>query len=172
MKEQVLVTKIIKKEAQFLWNEWIAFRCWCLLLFNYTPVHVEIFFMNYSIVAYCTYLFFTFSVIIYVGLVCHQHGKVYSLQIFNGNKEISDRTNNILLLCYYLFNLGYCLLTLYTWPKIADLKACIEQVAHRAGTILYILGILHCINIFLIIFISYHQQDSSTSKQILWTIIW
>ena len=123
--------------------------------------------MNYSILAYVLYLLFTFTVIVYVGLVCHKNGKIYSLQIFNGDEELSNRTNHILLLCYYLFNLGYCLLTIYTWPNIADWKNCINQVAYRAGTILYILGIMHCINIFMIIFIAHRQQHSSPTKHIL-----
>ena len=110
--------------------------------------------MNYNIIGYAIYLLFTFTIIVYVGKLCYRHGKIYSLQIFNGNEELTNRTNSILLLCYYLFNLGYCLLTIYSWETINTWKACMENICMRAGFILISIGILHLINIGAIIFIS------------------
>jgi hypothetical protein len=117
--------------------------------------------MNYNIVAYCLYLFFTFTVIIYVGLVCYKNGKVYSLQIFGGDEELTLRTNNILLLCYYLFNLGYCLINIYNWNHIDNWRYCIESVSQKAGIILTAIGILHLFNILAIIYIAQRKKYSS-----------
>ena len=117
--------------------------------------------MNYNILGYSIYLIFTFTVIVKVGLICYHHGKVYSLQIFNGDIELTERTNNILLLCYYLFNLGYCLITIYTWQKTENWQQCIEAVCKKAGFILISIGTLHLINIVTIIYISHKQKYSS-----------
>jgi DNA modification methylase len=117
--------------------------------------------MNYNILGYSIYLIFTFIVIVKVGLLCYKHGKIYSLQIFNNDVELTERTNNILLLCYYLFNLGYCLVTIYTWQKINDWQHCIASVCSKAGLILLSVGILHLINIVTIIYISHKQKFHS-----------
>jgi uncharacterized membrane protein HdeD (DUF308 family) len=117
--------------------------------------------MNYNILGYCIYLFFTFTVIVYVGLLCFKNGKVYSLQIFNNDEELTNTTNNILLLCYYLFNLGYCLATIYNWQAVKTWQNCIESVCKKAGLILITIGVLHLINIIIIIYISYKQKHSS-----------
>lgn len=117
--------------------------------------------MNYNILGYSIYLIFTFTVIVKVGLLCYKHGKVYSLQIFNGDTELTERTNNILLLCYYLFNLGYCLITIYSWQKINDWQHCISSVCSKTGFILLTVGILHLLNIITIIYISHKQKFSS-----------
>lgn len=116
--------------------------------------------MNYNILAYCIYLLFTFTVIVKVGKICYHHGKVYSLQIFDNDAEFTNRVNNILLVCYYLLNLGYCLLTISTWQIVVSWQQCIETVAIKAGTILITIGIIHFINIAAIIYISKHHTFS------------
>lgn len=122
--------------------------------------------MNYNIVGYGIYLVFTFTVIIYVGLVCYKHGKVYSLQIFSGNEELTIRTNNILLVSYYLFNLGYCLVTIYTWQELHNWRDCIESISRKAGCILLTVGVLHMINIFTILFISQKYTNHSSLNKL------
>ena len=114
--------------------------------------------MNYNITGYCIYLVFTFTIIVYVGIHCYKFGKVYSLQIFNGNEELTIRTNNILLLCYYLFNLGYCLQTIYHWKSLNNWKDCLDSISHKSGFILVTIGILHFLNIILILYISHKQK--------------
>lgn len=114
--------------------------------------------MNYNIAGYCIYLFFTFTIIVYVGQLCYKNGKVYSLQIFKGDIDLTNNTNNILLLCYYLFNLGYCLITIYSWQTLYSWKECINSVSIKAGLILMSLGALHLMNITILLFISHKQK--------------
>ncbi|HLK30900.1 MAG TPA: hypothetical protein VKT28_20150 [Puia sp.] len=114
--------------------------------------------MNYNIIGYCIYLLFTFTVIVYVGLACYKHGKTYCFQIFDGDKELTMRTNNILLMCYYLFNLGYCLVTIYNWHALNNWKECLDSVAMKAGAILTGIGILHIINIIALIYFSHRKN--------------
>lgn len=115
--------------------------------------------MNYNIVGYFLYLLFTLTVIIKVGLLCYKHGKIYSLQIFNGNKELTQQTNTLLLLAYYLFNFGYCFVTIYNWQKVHTWQQCLSNICEKAGFILFMLGVLHIINMLSLIYFSNKQKD-------------
>ncbi len=123
--------------------------------------------MNYNITGYCIYLSFTFTVIVYVGLICYKHGQVYCLQIFNGNEELTKRTNNILLTSYYLFNMGYCLITINNWQSLYSWKECIDSLSRKSGLILIAIGFLHFLNIISLIYISQKQKNLSQTNQIL-----
>lgn len=121
--------------------------------------------MNYTIIGYGIYLIFTGTIIVYVGLQCYKYGKIYSLQILGGDETLSIRINNILLLCYYLFNLGYCLLTLYNWGAIDSWAVCLAAISLRTGTILISIGILHLINIAAILYIAHKQKYFSPQNK-------
>jgi len=121
--------------------------------------------MNYNILGYIIYLLFTFTVILYVGQLCYRNGKIYSLRVFKGDEELTEKTNRILLVCYYLFNLGYCLLVIYSWQSLTNWRECIETVALKAGAILISLGILHLSNMGIILYIAHHKNYFSTKNE-------
>ncbi len=68
--------------------------------------------MNYIIVTYCLYLFITICLTIWVARTLFKNGKVFLIDIFHGNKELADSVNNLLLVGFYLVNLGYVVCSL------------------------------------------------------------
>ena len=83
--------------------------------------------MNYIIITYSFYLFITIALTIWVARTLFKNGKVFLIDIFHGNKELADSVNNLLLVGFYLINIGYAVYTLQVTHNIANVQQVIES---------------------------------------------
>ena len=107
--------------------------------------------MNLNILAYCIYLLLTGIIILKVGQICYQKGNQFVAQLLPNHQNLCIRVNQMLLLGYYLLNLGYCAMTLISWKTIYSLPQLIEIIALKSSIIILTIAIMHYLNIFLII---------------------
>lgn len=106
--------------------------------------------MNFNIIGYVIYLLITSIIIIKVGEICHKNGNVYVAQLIPNHIDLCHKTNKILLLGYYLLNIGYCAMTLISWEKILSINQLIEVISVRSAIIICSIAVLHYINIFIL----------------------
>lgn len=106
--------------------------------------------MNLNILGYAIYLIITTIIIVRVGKICYKNGNVYVAQLIPDHIELCQRTNKILLMGYYLLNIGYCAMTLISWETIASFPQLVEVIAIKSAIIIGIIAIMHYINIFVI----------------------
>lgn len=106
--------------------------------------------MNLNIIGYFIYLSITAFIILQVGKICYQNGNVYVSELLPNNTDLCQKTNQILLLAYYLLNIGYCAMTLISWEKILSANQLIEVIAIKTALIAFILSALHYTNIMVI----------------------
>ncbi len=78
-------------------------------------------------------------VIIVVGQACYTNGYYYILEILN-NEEIAMIINKILLVSYYLVNLGY---SIFYLKNSIGIRPSLLQFSNFLGSLLIILAILH-----------------------------
>ena len=90
--------------------------------------------------------------------MCYTNGLVYAMQIFNNDKQLTLSTNKILLICYYLLNLGYTLFSIGTWPQIHDIAQMIADLSSKMGILLLLLGIIHITNMLVIVYVAYFKK--------------
>ena len=119
--------------------------------------------MNYNILSYCIYGVITVYIIIWVGRLFHTNGRIFILRLFHQNAAMADTTNNILLLAYYLFNIGYAVVQFSLWKKVTGIDVLIASVATKTSILILILAITHYFNIALIYFLS-KKHSFITSK--------
>ena len=105
--------------------------------------------MNYIIVTYMLYLALTISITIWVARTLFRNGKVFLIDIFHGNKELADSVNNLLLVGFYLINLGYAVYTLQVTSTITNAQEVIEKLSIKIGLIILILGGMHFFNLYI-----------------------
>lgn len=110
--------------------------------------------MNYNILSYLVYGCISIYIIYYVGKLFHRNGRIFILQLFNEDEALTDTTNNILLLAYYLFNIGYSILQFSLWETVTGLDSLIASISMKAGILILILAVTHYFNISLIYFLS------------------
>ncbi|NHM00770.1 hypothetical protein [Flavobacterium difficile] len=106
--------------------------------------------MNLNILGYLIYLSFTCIIIIKVGKLCYDNGNLFVSQLIPNHEALCHQINKMLLMGYYLLNLGYCAMTIISWEKIQNSTQLIEIIATKSAIIILTIGIMHYINIFLV----------------------
>lgn len=105
--------------------------------------------MNYIIITYSFYLLITLGLTIWVARTLFKNGKVFLVDIFHGNQELADSVNNLLLVGFYLINLGYAVYTLQVTTSINNVQQVIEELSIKVGLIILILGAMHFFNLYI-----------------------
>ncbi len=104
--------------------------------------------MNLNLWAYGIYFLITFVVVILVGGICYTNGNKYVLALVSEHEDICQRVNRLLLLGYYLMNLGFVAISLVFWKKIETIPQLIEILSVRVGFIVVSIAIMHYFNLF------------------------
>ena len=104
--------------------------------------------MNLNLLAHGIYLLTTFIVVIRVGRICFTHGNQFIIHLVPDNHDMCSRINRLLLLGYYLMNLGLVAISLIFWNTIFSLQQLFELLAVRIGLTLIIIAIMHYLNLF------------------------
>ncbi len=105
--------------------------------------------MNYIIITYIIYLLLTISITIWVAKTLFRNGKIFLFDIFNGNQELANSVNNLLLTGFYLINIGYAVYTLHVTNLITNMQLVIEELSIKTGLIILILGAMHFFNLYI-----------------------
>lgn len=105
--------------------------------------------MNYIIITYCFYLVITIALTVWVARTLFKNGKVFLIDIFHGNKELADSVNNLLLVGFYLINIGYAVYTLQVTSSVTNFQEVIEKLSLKIGLIILILGAMHFFNLYI-----------------------
>lgn len=106
--------------------------------------------MNLNILGYIIFLVITTYIIIVVGKICYRNGNVFVLELIPGHEELCHQINKMLLIGYYLINIGYCAMTLISWSTITNVTELAEMISSKTSIIVGILAILHYLNIFIL----------------------
>lgn len=106
--------------------------------------------MNLNIIGYLVYLSITFFIILKVGRLCYKNGNIFVSELIPNHKDLCRKINQILLLGYYLLNLGYCAMTLISWNKINSTAQLIEIISFKSAIIICLISVMHYINISLL----------------------
>ena len=105
--------------------------------------------MNYIIITYSFYLVITIALTVWVARTLFKNGKIFLIDIFHGNKELADSVNNLLLVGFYLINIGYAVYTLQVTSGINNFQEVIEKLSVKVGLIILILGAMHFFNLYI-----------------------
>src|SRR5260221_6597616 len=99
----------------------------------------------YIVFSYLTYLAISLGVTIWVAGTLHKNERVFLVNAFQGNTELADSINHLLVVGFYLVNLGYMALALRTYATVDTPRQVIELL--KVGMILVVLGIMHFLNL-------------------------
>lgn len=105
--------------------------------------------MNYILWLYASYIFITIVLTVWVAHTLFRNGKLFLVDIFHGNKELAQAVNNLLLVGFYLVNLGYAIYTLRVIDIVSTSRVMVEVLSLKIGAIILILGGMHFFNMLL-----------------------
>jgi hypothetical protein len=99
---------------------------------------------------YLSYLAISIALTIWVARTLHRSGRIFLLDAFRGNAELTDSVNQLLVVGFYLINVGYIALALKTTDPLTNFRQVIELESSKIGVVLLILGAMHFFNMFVL----------------------
>lgn len=106
--------------------------------------------MDPLVVTYLAYLCLTIPITLWVGSTLRNNGRVFLMDVFDADEELADAVNRLLVVGFYLVNLGYVFVALKTTSRVDDLRTVLEVLSMKVGTIVLILGVLHFVNLIML----------------------
>lgn len=100
--------------------------------------------------AYIIYLSLTYLITVHVGLRFYRNGRIYILTLFHGDQELTDFVNKLLLVGYYLLNLGYAAVMIRFWDTITSWTELLSSICTMTGRIMLTLAVIHFVNMGII----------------------
>ena len=104
--------------------------------------------MNYIVITYVLYLVISVALTVWVARTMHKSGRLFLVDAFHGNEPLADSINHLLVVGFYLINIGYVSLALKYGDKAADVEQLIEALSTKVGAVLIILGGMHFFNLY------------------------
>ena len=96
---------------------------------------------------YVTYAALAVGLTVYLARTLFRTGTVFLEDVFH-DKRMADSVNRLLVIGFYMLNLGYALMTLRAYEAGTPVAA-IETLASKLGTLLLTLGVVHFGNLYL-----------------------
>lgn len=105
--------------------------------------------MTVEIMTYLAYLAISIALTVWVAHTLHKNGRIFLVDVFHGNEPLADSVNHLLVVGFYLINLGYVSLALTLGYDLASAREGIEALSVKVGTVLLVLGGMHFFNLFI-----------------------
>ena len=102
------------------------------------------------VATYAIYVVLSLAITIWVGQTLHKNGRVFLVENFSGNEELADSVNHLLLVGFYLVNLGFVTLALKYGVKPVDLVSAVEALSTKVGLAIVVLGAMHFFNMYVL----------------------
>jgi hypothetical protein len=97
---------------------------------------------------YLAYLVLSVALTIWVARTLHKNGRIFLVDSFLGNEGLADSVNHLLVVGFYLINIGFVTLALKYGDKATDAQTALEILSSKVGLVLVVLGVMHFFNLF------------------------
>src|SRR5881396_360150 len=102
-----------------------------------------------TIWTYVAYLLISVALTVWVARTLHKNGRIFLVDSFLGNEALADSVNHLLVVGFYLINIGFVTLALKYGDKATDAPTALEILSTKVGFVLVVLGIMHFLNLFI-----------------------
>ena len=104
--------------------------------------------MTPTVWMYLCYLAISVAITVWVAKTLHKNGRIFLVDSFLGNEKLADSINHLLVVGFYLINVGYVSLALRYGDKPENLQGVLETLSTKVGVVLLVLGAMHFFNLF------------------------
>ncbi len=98
------------------------------------------------IIAYAVYLFVTIALTIWVARTLSKNGEVFLIECFGHDETLAKSTNHLLVVGFYLMNLGFILLALEFGTEPTTVPEAVRFLSSKIGLAVVVLGGMHFFN--------------------------
>jgi hypothetical protein len=97
-------------------------------------------------IAYAVYLLVTIALTIWVARTLSKNGEVFLIECFGHDETLAKSTNHLLVVGFYLMNLGFILLALQFGSEPTTVPEAIRFLSSKIGLAVVVLGAMHFFN--------------------------
>lgn len=113
---------------------------------------------------YLIYLALSIFITVFVARTLSRNGLPFLIRGFKGNEDIAVSTNHLLVVGFYLVNLGFVLLRMRTEGAINTFEELIVYQTSNIGVVLLVLGVFHFFNMYVIHRVGRSELDLAKPK--------
>ena len=103
--------------------------------------------MDIKVWMYLSYLVISVGLTIWVATVLSRNGLVFLEEVF-ADSRLARAVNQLLVVGFYLLNLGFVTVAMRSDRGVADTAEAMERLSLKIGLVLLVLGALHFFNVF------------------------
>ena len=103
--------------------------------------------MDDLVLTYLLYIAISVGLTVWVGRTLNRNGRVFLVDVFTGNPELAVAVSRLLLVGFYLVNLGFMAYFLRTDDLVVNTRDIVETLSVKVGTVVLVLGVLHIGNV-------------------------
>ena len=100
----------------------------------------------YALISYLAYLVISIALTVWVAQTLSKNGLVFLTECFGHDEILARSTNHLLVVGFYLVNLGWILLTLRFGTPPETAIAAIQFLSSKVGIVVVALGLMHFFN--------------------------
>src|SRR5881628_3561864 len=93
------------------------------------------------------YLAMSVALTVWVARTLHRNGRVFLVDCFHGNTDLADSINHLLVVGFYLVNVGFVSLALRFGVSAANQQEALESLSTKIGLVMLVLGAMHFFNL-------------------------
>jgi len=101
-----------------------------------------------TVLTYLFYLGISVVMTIWVARTLHKNGRIFLVDSFLGNEPLADSVNHLLVVGFYLINIGFVTLALRYGDRPTDAQTGLEILSTKVGFVLVVLGLMHFLNLY------------------------
>ncbi|MFD9723283.1 hypothetical protein [Streptomyces sp. NPDC059072] len=106
--------------------------------------------MDLNVVAYVIYLGISIGLTVWVARTLSRNGRVFIGDVLAGNEKLADAVNQLLVVGFYLVNIGFVTLFLRSDVAIETTRELFEALSFKLGIVLLVLGVMHLGNVYVL----------------------
>ncbi|MGW5767740.1 hypothetical protein ACWEVY_01170 [Streptomyces longwoodensis] len=106
--------------------------------------------MDCTVIAYVIYLVVSIALTVWVARTLSRNGRVFLADVLHGDEKLADAVNHLLVVGFYLVNLGFVALYLSGDDTVVDARGVFEALSTKLGVVLLVLGVMHLGNVYVL----------------------
>ncbi|MFE2498342.1 hypothetical protein ACFXKS_26930 [Streptomyces scopuliridis] len=106
--------------------------------------------MDLTVVTYVVYLVISLALTVWVARTLSRNGRVFLADVLQGNEKLADAVNHLLVVGFYLVNLGFVTLYLKSADAVEHARGLFEALSVKVGVVLLVLGVMHLGNVYVL----------------------
>ncbi|MDQ6910171.1 MAG: hypothetical protein M3Z84_05210, partial [Actinomycetota bacterium] len=104
--------------------------------------------MDLNVLTYLLYLLVALPLTLWVARALHRYGKVFLVDVFNGDEVLAHAVNQLLVIGFYLLNLGYVAVFMTSHAKVDSARRLLEVLSTKVGGVALVIGVVHFANVW------------------------